>query len=266
MDISIKKRQKYITNKYYVELEDVYRGEFSRILVELGRMESGRCNASSHFRWSLASGGLELLILNYTAGQPIAELREQFFSVIKNYDDLSQYRISMGNVIHLKKDVGSLDIFNIDAYVCVFWLLALCKLFGHDEYLHKVVEWVNCTLEQNDRRDGLLDAVVRQLTTSNIQSPRLLLHPAPYWPLASATICAPEKRPGLVKAFVDSWYNGMKDAYWYGTHVDGRYFGYWCFEAALVTVLWDIDDSSFRDNPVYPRDLVAFARQLPTAS
>ena len=53
----------------------------------------------------------------------------------------------------------------------------------------------------------------------------------------------------------------MKPCYWHGTHTEGTsYFGYWAFEAALVTVLWDIDDSSYRDNLVYPRDLVDWYR------
>jgi hypothetical protein len=34
------------------------------------------------------------------------------------------------------------------------------------------------------------------------------------------------------------------------------YTGYWSFESALMVKLWDIDDSSFRDHPHYPGDLV----------
>jgi hypothetical protein len=60
----------------------------------------------------------------------------------------------------------------------------------------------------------------------------------------------------------------MKSCYWHGTHTGNGfgYFGYWCFEAALVTVLWDIDDSSYRHNLVYPKDLVDFARQQQSAA
>jgi hypothetical protein len=69
-----------------------------------------------------------------------------------------------------------------------------------------------------------------------------------------------------VKEFVEGWYKRMKPTYWHGAHTDGLYFGYWCLEAAPMTVLWDIDDSSYRDNLVYPKDLVDFARQQHAAA
>ena len=34
------------------------------------------------------------------------------------------------------------------------------------------------------------------------------------------------------------------------------YYGYWCFEAAAVVKIKGLDDSSFRDHPYYPADLV----------
>ena len=87
------------------------------------------------------------------------------------------------------------------------------------------------------------------------------MHPLPYRPLGRATVYAPEERPALVKEFVETWYKHMKPCYWYGTHTEGTsYFGYWAFEAALVTVLFDIDDSSYRDHLVYPKDLVDWYR------
>jgi hypothetical protein len=79
-------------------------------------------------------------------------------------------------------------------------------------------------------------------------------------------VATPEERPALVKEFVESWYKGMKSLGWYNSHTGGIYFGYWCLEAALVTVLLDIDDSSYRDNLVYPKDLVDFARQQQAAA
>ena len=50
----------------------------------------------------------------------------------------------------------------------------------------------------------------------------------------------------------------MKPAAWYNNDQggEGAYYGYWCFEAALVVRLLDIDDSSFRDNVYYPKDMV----------
>ncbi|KUZ60369.1 hypothetical protein WI38_29585 [Burkholderia ubonensis] len=123
------------------------------------------------------------------------------------------------------------------------------------------MRWVDKTREFNRGRDGLFENVVQALTGTHVEAPRVVLHAVPYRPLASATVAAPEEKAALIKEFVEGWYKGMKPTYWHGAHTDGLYFGYWCLEAALVTVLWDIDDSSYRDNLVYPKDLVDFARQ-----
>lgn len=41
------------------------------------------------------------------------------------------------------------------------------------------------------------------------------------------------------------------------------YNGYWTMCAAAFTYLYDIDDSSYRDEIVYPKDLVAYGRSKP---
>ncbi|KAG0929670.1 hypothetical protein G6F31_017268 [Rhizopus arrhizus] len=76
-------------------------------------------------------------------------------------------------------------------------------------------------------------------------------------------IASPSGRPGLVKEFLDGWYAGSRNVYWHGNHRDddSGYMGYWAFEAALVVMLFDIDDSSFRDHEYYPADLVAHYRR-----
>ena len=41
------------------------------------------------------------------------------------------------------------------------------------------------------------------------------------------------------------------------------YLGYWAMCAGAFTYLYDIDDSSYRDELVYPKDLVDYARSIP---
>ncbi|HSI57000.1 MAG TPA: PoNe immunity protein domain-containing protein, partial [Ideonella sp.] len=62
---------------------------------------------------------------------------------------------------------------------------------------------------------------------------------------------------------------------YYRSHTQGRehsYLGYWSFEAAAVSIVLGIDDSSYRDKDFYPRDLADFARcigvagQMPTTA
>ena len=70
-----------------------------------------------------------------------------------------------------------------------------------------------------------------------------------------------------MRNYLKKWYRGMRNCYWHDRHKarsDAGFFGYWAFEAGLVTLLWDIDDTPYRDLPYYPKDLVDHARQRPT--
>jgi Domain of unknown function (DUF1911) len=42
----------------------------------------------------------------------------------------------------------------------------------------------------------------------------------------------------------------------------GAYAGYRAIEAAATAYLLELDDTSLRDHPLYPKDLVSFAREM----
>jgi hypothetical protein len=75
----------------------------------------------------------------------------------------------------------------------------------------------------------------------------------PYFKLLKVFSAAPEDRPVLMAQYMDDWYEASRREHYYRSHTKGRdhnFLGYWSFEAAAVTVLLDIDDSS------YPRSRV----------
>jgi hypothetical protein len=62
----------------------------------------------------------------------------------------------------------------------------------------------------------------------------------------------------------------MKSTTWHDSHLNltargPGYYGYWAVEAAAVAYLLELDDSTFRDHLVYPKDLIDFAREMDTA-
>jgi hypothetical protein len=60
-----------------------------------------------------------------------------------------------------------------------------------------------------------------------------------------------------IKKYLESWYEKNKHAPWYNNHLRGYgYSGYWAWEVGAVVKLMQLDDSSFKDNPYYPYDLV----------
>jgi hypothetical protein len=253
------RRQRLLSNAYAAEREDELRHRvqmFSEEMADPTLVDRTRRS----FTWKIASEQLELLILRYTAGHSIAELSRELPTVVAAFDQFIPFDKPRPSEAH------TLTITQHEAYVYVMWLLALCRLLGHAELVPTVLGWINRNAEYNRGRDGLFEAVVEKLTGRKEPVERVLLHPAAYRPLAKAT--APDTltqdRPALVKEFLDGWYKNMTPCYWHGTHTDGEgssYFGYWAFEAALVTVLWGIDDSSYRDHLVYPKDLADWARE-----
>ncbi|WAC01888.1 DUF1911 domain-containing protein [Lacinutrix neustonica] len=65
----------------------------------------------------------------------------------------------------------------------------------------------------------------------------------------------------MLKSFLEtSWYDSLKDSNLYNQHmrVGGNYLGYYCYIAAAIVKIKNLDDSSFRDNRYYPKDLIKF--------
>jgi hypothetical protein len=251
------RRQQFLAEDLAKEREEDLTDRIADFKQEIGNMTL-REGARISYAWKVASESLQLLILRYTAGLPIADLSQEISSVIAAFDVFVPLESPRPNEAH------SLTITQLEAYVYVMWLLALCRLLGHAELVSAVMRWLDKNAEFNRGRDGLFEAVVEKLTGRKEPVERVLLHPAAYRPLAKATAPDAQDRPTLVKEFLDGWYKNMKDCYWHNTHTDkegSSYFGYWAFEAALVTVLWDIDDTSYRDHLVYPKDLADWARE-----
>lgn len=69
-----------------------------------------------------------------------------------------------------------------------------------------------------------------------------------------------------MKQYLEVWYKSFEGVPWHDGHLVvndecSAYGDYWAFEGAAIYVLYNIDDSSFRDHMVYPKDLADWARE-----
>ena len=67
------------------------------------------------------------------------------------------------------------------------------------------------------------------------------------------------KASNELKYFLENeWYNSFKGTPLYEQHKMSHsiYSGYWCFVAAAIVKIKGLDDSTFRDNKYYLKDLV----------
>jgi len=72
------------------------------------------------------------------------------------------------------------------------------------------------------------------------------------------------KAENLIKEFITKdWYKRHKGAGWANNHksIHNVYFGYWSFGTAIVVCVKDLDDSSFRENKYYPKDLSDYCKR-----
>ena len=66
-----------------------------------------------------------------------------------------------------------------------------------------------------------------------------------------------DDKAGILSVELSQWYQHHKGAYWYNSHnsKNNTYRGYWCFEIAALSKIFEIDDGQFASNPYYPNDL-----------
>jgi len=84
----------------------------------------------------------------------------------------------------------------------------------------------------------------------------------PYFKTLKVFEASPEMRPGLMCEYLEEWYQASRRESYYDSHTrDTSFRGYWSWEAAAVTFLLGIDDSSYKTAEFYPADLVDFARR-----
>ena len=154
------------------------------------------------------------------------------------FEDLSQFQLVM--------DITSLGV-----------------LLGDGDGLRKIAKCV----ERYRGTDLLFESLVERAVTDPRDNTDFF-HVAPYDPLIDAyyTVETPKEAEEKIKEYLDGWYKSFEGAPWHNGHlhaVEGEYmpyYGYWAFEAAAICVLYDIDDSSFRDHLLYPKDLADWAR------
>jgi hypothetical protein len=142
-----------------------------------------------------------------------------------------------------------------DSYPKIIWMTTLMDFLRLRNELGIAIQNL---IESIESRDWLLDYLFY------LKKPQAetLIFPKPYATLKAAVEAQatdPKLASALVKRYLEKeWYKGHKDAYWYDNHKSKHdtFFGYWSFEAAAVVKIAGIDDSSFRDNEYYPKDLL----------
>lgn len=190
--------------------------------------------------------------LAYSAGFPLGELA----AVIDEYLDQLEYFDTVFTKIWTSVehnrivDVGS-------KYPAP--LLDLAWLVGLGASKQQIARFLPFCGEPG--QDALFDRLVQALGFDRVVG-NSLRFPNDYRDTLAVFDAPAEKRAAMIQKILPKWFR-TRFPDMPMTKPDGlEYTGYWALDLALVVMLLGIDDASFRDNPLYPRELVDHYRSL----
>ena len=220
-------------------------------LATIARHE-GRIGSASDL-WTYST---TLVIQRYSRGDAPGEMRA---SVAQMLDMLEVMQSTLSSV-ELADDVRAMySRFDLTiVYESLTLLAFLVALRMPETDLRRAIELIG-----HPGEDAVLDRVA--IAHGAARSPAdQCKFPKVHAGLAEVIVAPPDQRAAKLKKFVEGWYKRIKPIYWHDNHNggEGAYFGYWCFEAALVAMVFDVDDQAVLDHPNYPGDLTRYHRSL----
>ena len=207
---------------------------------------------------------LRIIFAKYSRGDDI--FTKEVYSVFENTVNLMTenwserhqnilYYLEKNKVIYLKQYTLSYHVFMLD-------MLSIGYLLNVDD---KQFQLINDFIEKDEIKDFIYDFLLRSklqdkapITDSNFKV--FSGFKDPFVTIKQIINTSNnEEVEVLLKMFLESeWLNLINKHNLYSPHTNkfNVYYGYWCFPAAAIVKIKGLDDSSFRDNQYYPKDLV----------
>ncbi|ASZ12584.1 DUF1911 domain-containing protein [Chitinophaga pendula] len=195
---------------------------------------------TSYNYWALAVDYLSKIYLIYSMGKPITECYDLFIAAARLYEK--------------SWDPDSIYPDMLDMVSLGYLLQVPDQEFGY------IVQYVQQADQHSSEPKWTPDGVLWFII--NARMPGGPKPTSVIWPKISQDIFAITKmqRPQAeiaMKTYLDKWYQLHSQDPWYDNHKKELcYKGYWAWEAGAVAKIMQLDDSSFKDNPYYPYELV----------
>lgn len=259
-DFSNRRRQRFISEPYFkwlsgFSVESI--DKWSKILPANGSEEEKQATAAS----IRAEDRFELLLLRYTAGEPIAPMREELTNVVAEYEQYAKWQKQVFD----RSDWPAFRLSDLGEYERAMQLIGLCYLLHRRDLLPRIA-----ALEDDLYRgqDTLYEDLLAYGVEGRVDVDRWF-HESYRDCINSVYGDSDEESLADLNTYLDRWYASMSGVSWHDSHLDlseerGLYFGYWAIEAAALVYLLELDDTSLREHIVYPKDFVDFARSFQT--
>ncbi|WP_231408566.1 PoNe immunity protein domain-containing protein [Ralstonia solanacearum] len=257
-DFSTRRRQRFISEQYFQSWSNFHResiDKWSRILPANGSEESKRAIAAS----LRADNRFEWLLLSYTAGEPIATMRDELDKIVADYEEYAKFQSEEFD----RLDWPAFRLSEPGEYERAMQLIGLCYLLHRRDLLPRIAALEDPTYRA---QDTLYEDLLAYGMEGRVDVDEWF-HDSYRDCINSVYGDSDEESLTDLNAYLEKWYASMRGVDWHDSHLDlsedrGLYFGYWAIEAAALAYLLELDDASLREHIVYPKDLVDFARSF----
>jgi len=198
---------------------------------------------------------VNIIHVKYSIGEPIKESYKDICEVISILE-----KYWNPNLVRFKK--GRKPIY-YDMYILEynFFMRKLLSLMVLNDLDKKYFEIIRKLIDRDKVKDGLYDYLLSYKFSDRKISKQV--YPEKPKNQIIDIILEEDKEACIkrIKNYIDKqWYKTYKNSGFYNSHMlpEDKYsfYGYWAFEVAAIVKIKDLDDSSFRDNQYYPKDLL----------
>jgi hypothetical protein len=231
------KREYYQTEKYFTNVITATKDSIKNLEETLKMKTTNEDKA--RISYGIYLEYISLLMLKYSIGDPIPELKNVFLKLLSSLYEYVKYRETF---TYFGK--------SLETYVEALWLVSFALLFDIEKQEFKRIT----NIIGHEGEDLLYELLVSKKIDGRKKAGKMYF-PKQYSLLYEVMFDKDNKK---ILKFLSRYYNNMKSCYWHGRHEsdDSGFFGYWCIELAAAVKLFGIDDSSFKDNMYYPKDLI----------
>jgi len=200
---------------------------------------------------------IQKTVAEYSSGICLKDLSKDFETIIRLMEE--SWLGGKKKLIGPKNTV--MDQYIVDSYTQMLRLLSIGYLLREDEDFFQ-------RLGKIIKEDNVVDLVFEYILSTKLNSWTLREESSSYaFKLYRRLKMVIEQSDNKVaekslKIFLEKdWINEQKKAQLLTEPEVDWYYGRWSFESAVITCIKGLDDSSYRDNPYYPKDLVDYYRQ-----
>lgn len=258
-----RRRQPWLSERTYQEAAPVAQGIAEHFATHPHGTGATRSQRDMLARLTVANTLWDLLLLRYTAGEPIDEMRSSLERVVEAYE---AFALEM-RAHQRDPDAATFRFDEPEEYARLMQVVGACFLLHRRDLLPRVASLQDGENDGHVGIDRLFEDLMALTPTPRFEAPQLC-QPAPFSSLADALGRAdPAIALADVDRFLGRWYADLRGCTWHDTHLldeDGNqwgYVGYWAFEAGAVVLLLGLDDDTLLHRHAhYPKDLVSWAR------